>query len=69
MDKVIIKDLLARGIIGINEWERENAQDILINIVVLRIRTARQRRTILRTAWITGNWPRPCNCMRKRHSG
>ncbi len=34
MDKVIIKDLLVRGIIGINDWERRNPQDILINIVV-----------------------------------
>ncbi len=34
MDKVIIKDLVARGIIGINDWERENAQEILINITV-----------------------------------
>ncbi len=34
MDKVTIKDLLARGIIGINDWEREQPQDILINIVV-----------------------------------
>lgn len=34
MDKVIIKDLLARGILGINEWERNNPQDILINITV-----------------------------------
>ena len=34
MDKVIIKDLVARGIIGVNDWERENAQEILINIVV-----------------------------------
>jgi len=32
MDKVIIKDLLARGIIGINEDERIKPQDILINI-------------------------------------
>ena len=32
MDKVIINDLLVRGIIGINPWERENPQDILINI-------------------------------------
>ncbi len=32
MDKVIIKDLLARGIIGVNDWEREQPQDILINI-------------------------------------
>ena len=32
MDKVIIRDLLARGIIGVNEWEREKKQDILINL-------------------------------------
>ena len=32
MDKVIIRDLVARGIIGINDWEREKPQDILINI-------------------------------------
>jgi FolB domain-containing protein len=31
-DQIIIKDLLLRGIIGINDWEREKAQDILINI-------------------------------------
>ncbi|OQY32345.1 MAG: dihydroneopterin aldolase [Anaerolineaceae bacterium 4572_5.1] len=34
MDKVIIKDLLAHGIIGIHPHERENAQDILINLVL-----------------------------------
>ena len=34
MDKVFIKDLLVRGIIGIREWEREKAQDILINVTV-----------------------------------
>jgi FolB domain-containing protein len=34
MDKVIIKDMLARGIIGVNDREREHPQDILINIVV-----------------------------------
>jgi FolB domain-containing protein len=34
MDKVFIRDLLARGIIGINDWEREKPQDILINIVI-----------------------------------
>ena len=34
MDKVFIKDLLARGIIGINDWEREKIQDILINITI-----------------------------------
>lgn len=32
MDQIFIKDLLIRGIIGINDWERENPQDILINI-------------------------------------
>ena len=34
MDKIIIKDLLLRGIIGINPEERVNKQDILINIVM-----------------------------------
>ena len=34
MDKVTIKDLRARGIIGINDWERENKQEILINIEI-----------------------------------
>ncbi len=34
MDQVFIKDLLVRGIIGINDWERVNIQDILINIVL-----------------------------------
>jgi len=34
MDKVIIKNLLARGIIGIRDWERKRAQDILINITL-----------------------------------
>lgn len=34
MDKIIIKDLAARGIIGINDWERKKKQDILINIVI-----------------------------------
>ena len=34
MDKIIIKNLLVRGIIGINDWEREKAQDILINIQI-----------------------------------
>lgn len=34
MDKIIIKNLLVRGIIGINEWERTQPQDILINIEI-----------------------------------
>lgn len=34
MDQVIIKDLVVRGIIGVNDWERERAQEILINIVL-----------------------------------
>ncbi|HJW90381.1 MAG TPA: dihydroneopterin aldolase [Anaerolineales bacterium] len=34
MDKVIISDLLARGIIGVNEWEREKPQEIRINLVL-----------------------------------
>jgi len=34
MDQVFINDLIARGIIGINDWEREKPQDILINITL-----------------------------------
>jgi FolB domain-containing protein len=34
MDKVIIKNLLARGIIGVNDWERKRPQNILINITI-----------------------------------
>ena len=34
MDQVIIKDLVARGIIGINDWEREKPQEIIINVVL-----------------------------------
>jgi FolB domain-containing protein len=33
-DKIIIRDLLLRGIIGINDWERERKQDILVNLTV-----------------------------------
>lgn len=34
MDKVFIKDLVARGIIGINDWERAKPQEILVNITL-----------------------------------
>ena len=34
-DKIIIKDLLVQGVIGVDDKEREKAQDILINIEVL----------------------------------
>lgn len=34
MDQTLIVDLLARGIIGINDEERRNPQDILINIAI-----------------------------------
>ena len=34
MDQVFITNLVARGIIGVNDWEREQPQDILINILL-----------------------------------
>ncbi len=34
MDQVLINNLLVRGILGINDDEREKPQDILINIVI-----------------------------------
>ena len=33
-DRIIIRDLLARGILGVNDWEREQPQDILINLTL-----------------------------------
>ncbi len=34
MDKVFIRNLSVRGIIGINDWEREKLQEILINLTL-----------------------------------
>ena len=34
MDRVLIKNLMVRGVIGISERERRERQDILINIVM-----------------------------------
>jgi FolB domain-containing protein len=33
-DRIFIEDLHLRGIIGLNEWEREKAQDIVVNITL-----------------------------------
>ena len=33
MDKIIVRDLLVRGIVGINPEEREKKQDILVNVI------------------------------------
>lgn len=43
MDQVLIRNLIARGIIGIKDWEREKPQEILINIILFtNIRKAGQ---------------------------
>ena len=34
LDKIHIRDLLLRCVIGVYDWERENKQDILINITL-----------------------------------
>ena len=34
LDRIHIKDLMLRCIIGLNDWEREKKQDILINITL-----------------------------------
>ncbi len=40
-DCIHIRDLLVRGILGINDWEREKKQDILINVTLFAdLRTA-----------------------------
>lgn len=35
MDQIFIKDLLIRGVIGISDREREQPQDILVNVMML----------------------------------
>ena len=39
-DTILVRDLLLRGVIGLNDWEREVEQDILIN---LELRTDTRR--------------------------
>jgi len=34
MDKILIKDLIAHGIIGVYDWERREPQKILINVIL-----------------------------------
>jgi FolB domain-containing protein len=34
MDKIIIKDLLVRGIVGVNPDERTKKQDVVVNVVM-----------------------------------
>lgn len=34
MDKIVIRDLLARCVIGINDDERREKQDVIINLVI-----------------------------------
>ncbi len=52
MDRIILKDLLARGRIGITDKERERPQDILINIEMRTIYTKPEYRIIYWIVWI-----------------
>jgi FolB domain-containing protein len=33
-DRILIRDLLVRGIVGLNDWEREERQDVVVNLTV-----------------------------------
>ena len=33
-DRIFVKDLLLRCIIGLNDWEREKKQDVIINLTM-----------------------------------
>lgn len=33
-DRILVKNLLVRGIVGINDWERDKKQDIVVNLEV-----------------------------------
>jgi len=32
MDKILIHDLVVRGILGVNDWERTTLRDIVVNV-------------------------------------
>lgn len=34
LDRVFVRDLLVRGVIGLNDWERRVEQDIVVNLVL-----------------------------------
>lgn len=40
LDRIEIRDLLVRGILGVNDWEREHEQDILVNLTLFTDLTA-----------------------------
>lgn len=33
-DRILIRDLMLRCVIGVHEWERKNRQDVLLNLVL-----------------------------------
>lgn len=33
-DRIFVRDLRLRGIVGINDWEREKPQDIVVNLTL-----------------------------------
>ncbi len=33
-DRIIIRDLLLRAVIGLNDWERKDRQDVLLNLTL-----------------------------------
>ena len=51
MDKILIKDLLLRCIIGTNDFERKDKQDVLINIILfLDFHEAAEKDDVSKTA-------------------
>lgn len=33
-DRIFVRDLRLRGIVGVNEWEREKRQDVVVNLAL-----------------------------------
>jgi dihydroneopterin aldolase/D-erythro-7,8-dihydroneopterin triphosphate epimerase len=48
MDKIIIKDLHARGILGVYDWERGQPREIVLNLVIFTDTAAAARSDTLR---------------------
>lgn len=50
LDRILIQDLLLRGTLGLNEWERVETQEILLNIELhLDMREAGHSDEVLKT--------------------
>jgi len=57
-DRIFVRDLRLRGIVGINEWERSKRQDIVVNLTLFGDFARAGSPTTSRTRSTTARSPR-----------